>query len=162
MSSCASHPDRIFRPVRSSTLDILHRTPASYLPAGFSGLWRIDQSVRDTTTKRQLEALRRLDSFTDASQPAPGEVLLRLALLGSRHAAYISEQPPVWVREDRWRADARAALAGQEGLNDSQRRAIAGAMVRTVSLWQGPPGGWCWLASQEPCSPVESVTAAGV
>ncbi len=83
---CAMHPSRLCQPA-----------PAAAAAAGPPPRWRLDQSVRDTTSRRQLEALRRLPAFTDANRPPPGEVLLRLALLGSRHAAHISEQPPVWV-----------------------------------------------------------------
>ena len=49
--------------------------------------------------------------------------------VGSRSAALIAEQPPLWVREAAWRDDAKQALALQDGLNSSQRRAVAKAMV---------------------------------
>lgn len=49
-------------------------------------------------------------------------------------------QPPIWVRQEQWRLDAREMLKHQPGLNNSQRRAIAQAMVSTYTLWQGPPG----------------------
>ena len=52
----------------------------------------------------------------------------------------MADQPPLWVREAAWREDAKAALAAQDGLNNSQRRAVAKAMVSSLTLWQGPPG----------------------
>jgi DNA polymerase III delta prime subunit len=48
--------------------------------------------------------------------------------------------PPLWVRDRGWRAAAKAQLAAAPGLNRSQRRAIADAMVSSVTLHQGPPG----------------------
>ncbi len=87
-----------------------------------------------------------------------------LLVVGSRNAALISEQPPLWVREAQvsrsffslssvaaqllcdlfshslsgaqWREDAKEALAMQSGLNSSQRRAVAKAMVSSLTLWQ--------------------------
>lgn len=39
-----------------------------------------------------------------------------------------------------WREDAKAELRVLGGLNSSQRRAVAEALVHTLTLWQGPPG----------------------
>jgi hypothetical protein len=44
------------------------------------------------------------------------------------------------VRDKGWRAAAKAQLAAQHGLNRSQRKAVADAMIASVTLWQGPPG----------------------
>ena len=56
--------------------------------------------------------------------------------MGSRNASLIADQPPLWVREAAWREDAKEALAEQTGLNNSQRRAVAKAMVSSLTLWQ--------------------------
>ncbi|GLC68768.1 hypothetical protein PLESTF_000734600 [Pleodorina starrii] len=108
--------------------------------AAFSG-WRLDQSVRDTTTRRHLEGIRRLGAWAEAAEEGRlGEARVRAVLAGSRSAALLAAEAPEWVKEDRWREDARSALAAQQGLNGSQRRAVAAALTRTVTLWQGPPG----------------------
>lgn len=39
-----------------------------------------------------------------------------------------------------WREDAKVQLKALVGLNASQRRAVAEALVHTLTLWQGPPG----------------------
>lgn len=100
--------------------------------------WRIDQSVKDTTTKRQLEAIENLGSYKE--EKSPFEKLVRCIIVGTTSAEFMAQQPPPWVREEKWREDARSFLKLQEDLNPSQRRAIATAMVRTFTLWQGPPG----------------------
>eukprot|EP00775_Hariotina_reticulata_P009337 gene9337-9500_t len=100
--------------------------------------WRLDQSVRDTTARRQLDAINRLSLLR---QPAsPFEALLRRCLVGTPNAHYIASMPPLWVRDAAWRADVRQLLGKMTGLNDSQKRAIAQAVVRSLTLWQGPPG----------------------
>lgn len=100
--------------------------------------WRLDQSIRDTTAQRQLEAIEKLSTFT--SEDSPSEKLIRCVIAGSKNSSAIAEQPPIWVREPSWRMDAKNALLLETGLNSSQRRAVAKSMVSSFSLWQGPPG----------------------
>ncbi|KAG2491441.1 hypothetical protein HYH03_010227 [Edaphochlamys debaryana] len=106
-----------------------------------SPAWRLDQWVRDTTTRRHLDALRRLAKWAEQVGPSRlGEARVRAVLAGSRSAPVLAAMPPEWVAEAAWRDDARAALGAFPGLNPSQRRAVAAALSRTVTLWQGPPG----------------------
>ena len=62
-----------------------------------------------------------------------------LCAVGSKNAALIAEQPPLWVREAAWREDAKLALADLDCLNASQRRAVAkamvGALIQNQSSW---------------------------
>lgn len=120
--------------------------------------WRLDHIARDTTTQRQVDAIHRLAEFgggaaagarttgagagagAGAADAAASERLIRCVLVGTRSAALLAEQPPAWVRSEAWRSDARDALAALTGLNSSQRRAVAKAMVSSLTLWQGPPG----------------------
>eukprot|EP00798_Chlamydomonas_sp_ICE-L_P000563 gene563-1973_t len=101
-------------------------------------LWRIDQSFRDPTSERRVEAVERLNSFTDPRSPT--EVLVRCVIVGSPNSKIIAAQRPLWVQDADWCEDIRAALKGHPNLNNSQRRAAANAVVRTFTLWQGPPG----------------------
>ena len=55
------------------------------------------------------------------------ESLLRCVLLSEASTDYLAAVPPLWVRDPGWRADARALLQEQRGLNDSQRRRARGA-----------------------------------
>jgi hypothetical protein len=80
----------------------------------------------------------KLDQLADASSPF--ETLLRCALVGSRSAATVAQMPPSWVRDAAWREDVRRLLGQQQGLNNSQRRAVAKALLASLTLWQGPPG----------------------
>jgi hypothetical protein len=100
--------------------------------------WRLDQSIRDTTAQRQVEAISKLAKYADAESPS--ERLLRCILVGVRRSPLLAQQPPLWVADEAWRADARTQLKELEGLNSSQRRAVAKAMVSSLTLWQGPPG----------------------
>jgi hypothetical protein len=54
----------------------------------------------------------------------------------SRLVPCLADQPPVWAHDPAWRAGARDALAAQNSLNNSQRRAVAQAMVRSTTLIQ--------------------------
>jgi DNA polymerase III delta prime subunit len=99
-------------------------------------LWRCDQSIRDTTAQRQLEAIQRLSMLPQS----PSEILIRCIISGSLNSSLIAEQPPIWVRDKEWRDDAKEALALETGLNSSQRRAVAKSMTSGFTLWQGPPG----------------------
>ena len=99
-------------------------------------LWRCDQSIRDTTAMRQLEAIKRLSKLPQS----PSEQLIRCIIAGSTNSSLIAEQPPIWVRDKGWRDDAKEALARETGLNNSQRRAVAKSMTSGFTLWQGPPG----------------------
>ncbi|KAI8467725.1 MAG: P-loop containing nucleoside triphosphate hydrolase protein [Monoraphidium minutum] len=101
--------------------------------------WRMDQAENDATSKRQLEAIARLGQLHDEEHPA-FEQLARCCVVGSPSSADAARIPPLWVRDRGWRAAAKAQLAAQDGLNRSQRKAIADAMISSVTLWQGPPG----------------------
>lgn len=102
-------------------------------------LWRIDQGVSDTTSKRQLAALDRLgEMLNDAS---PGERAVREVLLGLPQAEARAATPSAWATNAQWMAAAVKQLEAQKGaLNHSQLRAVAIAITRTYTLWQGPPG----------------------
>ncbi|KAI3430973.1 hypothetical protein D9Q98_009377 [Chlorella vulgaris] len=107
--------------------------------AGPDMLWRIDQGVSDTTSKRQLAALDRLgEMLNDAS---PGERAVREVLLGLPQAEARAATPSAWATNAQWMAAAVKQLEAQKGaLNHSQLRAVAIAITRTYTLWQGPPG----------------------
>ncbi|KIY98472.1 hypothetical protein MNEG_9491 [Monoraphidium neglectum] len=101
--------------------------------------WRVDQAENDVAAKRQLEAIERLGSLQD-KEHAAFEQLARCCTVGSPRSADVARVPPLWVRDKGWRAAAKAQLAAQHGLNRSQRKAVADAMIASVTLWQGPPG----------------------
>lgn len=60
-------------------------------------LWRLDQAVRDTTARRQLEAVSTLSGFRDGT--APAEKLVRGIVVGGALAPPMAEQAPVWARQ---------------------------------------------------------------
>eukprot|EP00878_Enallax_costatus_P046783 GHUV01057069.1.p1 GENE.GHUV01057069.1~~GHUV01057069.1.p1 ORF type:complete len:325 (+),score=37.41 GHUV01057069.1:877-1851(+) len=123
--------------VDKSDSDQLQRVIAQSPAAALAG-WRLDQSVRDTTAKRQLEAIKRLAHLRQPNSPF--ELLLRSALVGTPNGHYVATMPPMWVRDSSWRSDVRDLLAGIDNLNSSQKGAIAQAVTRSLTLWQGPPG----------------------
>lgn len=79
--------------------------------------WRLDQTLQDTTTRRQLEALTRLTRWATpankeaakaaASKPAAAvaaatsEQSVRAILLGSATSAMRAQQPAPWATEVR-------------------------------------------------------------
>lgn len=91
------------------------------------------QGVSATTTRRQLAALDQLSEYDPNCQ---GEMAVRALLLGARQAKLLAEQRTAWAKEEAWIADAGAALCRLEGINDSQRKAVATALTRTLTLWQ--------------------------
>jgi len=99
--------------------------------------WRLDQKAEDATYKRQLQAIKQLPVHWVGSRRA---VMLRASLLGVHCSAELAEFPPRWAEDSGWRVAAQRVLLGIDGLNSTQRKAIAFALTRTVSLWQGPPG----------------------
>jgi hypothetical protein len=100
--------------------------------------FRIEQGIQDVTTRRQLAALAQLGVFSNESRRQ--EKVVRAILLGSPRAPELSAQPPEWMKNSEWQADAKLAIQGATGINKSQRTAIAGAIARTFTIWQGPPG----------------------
>ncbi|WIA20873.1 hypothetical protein OEZ85_005221 [Tetradesmus obliquus] len=129
--------DHLLLTVDKADSDLMQRALAQ-APAAVLASWRLDQSVRDTTARRQLEAIARLAHLR--VQGSPFELLLRACLVGTPAGHYIASLPPLWVRDAAWRADVRTLLGQLQNLNNSQKKAIAQAVVRSLTLWQGPPG----------------------
>ncbi|KAK9803820.1 hypothetical protein WJX73_003427 [Symbiochloris irregularis] len=69
----------------------------------------------------------------------PGERRVRKILLGHPDSAALAAQPPAWLSQERFR-QLRDHVLKKDGLNQSQRNAIALALRSTFTLWQGPPG----------------------
>lgn len=101
-------------------------------PAGTT--WRLDQGVSSVTTRRQLAALEGLPRLADPANR--GEAAVRALLLGGASAEALANQPTAWARHADWRAAAGEQLQALQGLNQSQMRAIAAALTRTLTLWQ--------------------------
>ncbi|KAF6250816.1 AAA domain-containing protein [Scenedesmus sp. NREL 46B-D3] len=121
--------DHLLLTVDKSDSDLMQRALAQ-APAAAMLTWRLDQSVRDTTARRQLEAIARLARLR--VQGSPFELLLRACLVGVASGHYIASLPPLWVRDAAWRADVRALLGQLQHLNNSQKkqaRSAAGAHV---------------------------------
>lgn len=105
--------------VDKSDSDQMQRVIAQSPAAALAG-WRLDQSVRDTTAKRQIEAIKRLAHMRQ--RDSPFELLLRSALVGTPNGHYVATMPPMWVRDSNWRSDVRNLLAGTDNVNASQKR----------------------------------------
>ena len=132
-------------------------------------LWRLELDSPDVTTKRQLEALKRLSmswsdivrmrkegpkrrslsgdstpedegDATPASEWNRGELRVRSVVLGDPKTAESAATPPPWGAFEAWKAAAARLLAADAGLNNSQRSAVAASLSTTFTLWQGPPG----------------------
>ena len=101
-------------------------------------LFRVEMGVNDPTTRRQLTALAQLSEMPDAATRQAK--IVRAILLGSGKGAQLSGEPPEWMKEERWRQDAKAAIQALVKVNISQKAAIAAALTRTFTLIQGPPG----------------------
>lgn len=105
--------------VDKSDSDQMQRVIAQSPAAALAG-WRLDQSVRDTTARRQMEAINRLAHLRQPNSPF--ELLLRSTLVGTPNGHYVATLPPMWVRDSSWRMDVRDLLAKVQNLNDSQKR----------------------------------------
>ena len=102
------------------------------------GMFRVERGVQDVTTRRQMAALSQLSNLSEeARRPAK---IVRAILLGSPKGPELSAEPPEWMKLESWRRDAKTAIQSIDGVNTSQRAAIAAALTRTFTLWQGPPG----------------------
>lgn len=70
-----------------------------FLSSGASLCWRVDASIQDTTSKRQIEAIQNLGKLQDPDSPT--ELIMRAIIVGSRSAPKLAEQPPLWAMEVR-------------------------------------------------------------
>lgn len=94
--------------------------------------------MSSVTTRRQLAALERLPRLADPANR--GEAAVRALLLGGASAEALANQPTAWARHADWRGAAGEQLQALDGLNQSQMRAIAAALTRTLTLWQASQG----------------------
>lgn len=90
--------------------------------------------MSSATTRRQLAALDRLPDLQDQNNRR--EVAVRALLLSTQGAEKVASQNTSWAERQDWREAAGRHLGQIEGLNASQRRAVATALTRTFTLWQ--------------------------
>lgn len=91
--------------------------------------------------ERQLRAVECLSSRMEGERT--GARLLRAILLGSPKSVELASRTPDWMDSPHALNIAKNALMNNsvlQGFNNSQKRAIAGALARSMTLWQGPPG----------------------
>ncbi len=87
---------------------------------------------------RQLQAVECLSSRMEGERK--GARLLRAILLGSVQSVDLASQTPEWMTSPHAVSIVKKYLRELEHLNNSQKRAIASALTRSMTLWQGPPG----------------------
>lgn len=97
-----------------------------------------DWKLHSVALERQLRAVECLSSRMEADRK--GARLLRAILLGSSQAVALASQTPEWMTSPYAVKIVKDTLGELQHLNASQKRAIVGALTRSMTLWQGPPG----------------------
>eukprot|EP00889_Picochlorum_renovo_P002754 jgi/Picre1/29784/NNA_005166.t1 len=98
----------------------------------------VSQGGKGVGLDRQLQAVRNLSHRLEGERK--GARAFRAIILGSSKAEMLASQPPEWMASPGAVKVAKKALQELKNLNPSQKRAIVGALSRSMTLWQGPPG----------------------
>lgn len=98
----------------------------------------VSQGGKGVGSDRQLQAVKNLSHRLEGGRR--GARAFRAIILGSSKAEMLASQPPEWMVSPGAVEVAKKALKELKNLNPSQKRAIVGALSRSMTLWQGPPG----------------------
>lgn len=98
----------------------------------------VSQGGKGVGLDRQLQAVKNLSHRLEGERK--GARAFRAIILGSSKAEMLASQPPEWMASPGTVEVAKKALQELKNLNPSQKRAIVGALSRSMTLWQGPPG----------------------
>lgn len=98
----------------------------------------VSQGGKGVGLDRQLQAVRNLSHRLEGERK--GARAFRAIILGSSKAEMLASQSPEWMASPGAVEVAKKALIELKNLNPSQKRAIVGALSRSMTLWQGPPG----------------------